>query len=77
MTLKFFVSSSLSHCSAAANKKFPLQPEGCVNIVPDNAPLLYLPLPLRVATGLPAEPRGAKKNKCTCGFTCDTTGCVT
>lgn len=25
-TLKFFVSSNLSHCSAAESKKFPLQP---------------------------------------------------
>ena len=27
--------------------------------------LKYLPLLFRVATGLPAEPRGAKKNRCT------------
>ena len=38
---------------------------------------IVLPLPLRWATGLPAEPRGAKKNKWTWGFTWETIECVT
>jgi hypothetical protein len=34
-------------------------------------------VPFLCATGLPADPLGAKKNRWTCGFTCETTGCVT
>jgi len=69
MTLKFLVNSCLSQFSAADNKKFPLQPVEPLIQSGVKTNLKFLPLPLLCATGFPAEPLGAKKNKCTWGFT--------
>lgn len=41
----------------------------CSSALRTNPPLH--PLPLRWATGLPAVPFGAKKNRWTCGLTCE------
>ena len=77
ITLKFFVNSCFSHCSAADKRKFPLQPRTNLISSLQSDLKVYLPLPFRWATGFPADPLGAMKNKWTCGLTCDTTGFIT